>query len=213
MSHCNLKVLKSRNGTIVIFFCAKSIADCIVVMVQMISNQIDKMREAADQLVKVALDEATITKPIISLREGLDSGFKSQNNVLVSIMEEVANMKSIVQSFETLKSGVGDLKAQLILLSKQRSVEWALSNCSLNSFDYYTKDGQTCKSSEIARLCLLAFRIEFGRYINDGFMDRYNKNDETQKQFREKLQEQLHELLGKKPRIAKAEHGWCVYYD
>jgi hypothetical protein len=48
-------------------------------MVQVIPNQPDKMRETADQLVEVALDEATIIKPILSMKKGLDSGFQSPN--------------------------------------------------------------------------------------------------------------------------------------
>jgi hypothetical protein len=179
----------------------------------MLSTQIDKMREAADQLVKVALDEATIIKPIVSLREGLDSGFHSQNKVLTSILKDVENMKSIVQSIETLKSGVGDLKVQSVLQSKQRSLEWGLSNCSLNSFDYYNINQQLCKSSDLAQSTLLHFRRGNGAYINNGHTEKYRQDDETHRKFREKFQQQLHELLGTKPRLSQAENGWAIYYE
>jgi hypothetical protein len=162
----------------------------------MMSNPFDRMREAADQLIKSALDEVAVIKPVVSFRETMDSRFESQNKLI-----------------EAVKNEISILNSRMSYQSKQRALEWALSNCSLNSFDYWNKHGNPCRSSDIARDCLFSFRCGIGMYISNGYMDKYSSSEESQKKFRERIQQQLHELLGTKPRLGIAKEGWAIYYD
>lgn len=52
---------------------------------QMMSNPFDRMREAADQLIKSALDQVAVIKPVVSFRETMDSRFESQNKLIEAV--------------------------------------------------------------------------------------------------------------------------------
>jgi hypothetical protein len=185
-----------------------------LVISKMVSSQIDKMRDAADQLVKAALDEATITKPIISLKEVMDERLRSQSTILENIRQEVACFKSMEQGLGSLKKDIGDLKTQIILHSKKQTLEWAIVNCKiLKSFEYYNNKSERCNSSDFLQQVLISFRQGFGHYITNGYTDWNRKDEESQQKFREMIQGQLYNIIGKKPRIVQAEHGWCAYYE
>jgi hypothetical protein len=67
---------------------------------------------------------------------------------------------------------------------------------------------------------LMSFRRGDGRYITGRSIDidyHYysdaKKIEDGEKQFRDKLSQQIHDLLGVKPRVAVADNGYAIYYS
>ena len=96
-------------------------------------------------------------------------------------------------------------------------LQWAIENSGLNSFHFYVKDSYNrVESTSFAKTILLSFRKGTGHYITNRSMKEYNRygndTEEGEKQFRDTLSTQIHELLGQKPRIAVADNGYAIYY-
>ena len=165
-------------------------------------EKITKLREAADELVKAAVDEATLTKPLTLFKESVEGKFDAQSKSIDSLKEELKRMN-----------------AELVQQSQDRRLEWAISNCSVNSFKYYTSTNQTnpLDSADLARQALFAFRTGKGQYITDGSTIRksYNavENENGEKQFRDNMVKQIHQLMGRPPRLAMADQGYALYYS
>lgn len=161
-----------------------------------------KLREAADQLVKAALEDATITKPLTSFKESVEAKFDAHGREIDFVKEELKKMN-----------------AELIQQSQDRRLEWAISNCAINSFKFYTSVNQVnpIDSTDLARQALFAFRTGKGQYITDGSMIKrsYNQveNENGEKLFRDNMVKQIHQLMGRPPRLAKAEQGYAIYYS
>ena len=179
-----------------------------------------RLREAADQLLKAAYEDDPVVKSITSHMESINTQLTSFRSELKSIQTELVKLNGTIGEQSKDKSIQDELKKQTNMLtdqSKARRLEWALANCKVNSFRYFSKgEWQDKDCAEFVQLCLFAFREGTGYYITDRSMRQYRKDKEDgefEKQFRDKLVKQLHQLLGVKPRVAEAEHGYAIYYS
>ncbi len=75
------------------------------------------------------------------------------------------------------------------------------------------------ESTGFVKTVLLSFRKGTGHYVTNRSLIpdcyRYGKDkvEDGEKQFREALTSQIHELIGQKPRIAVADSGYAIYYS
>jgi len=64
---------------------------------------------------------------------------------------------------------------------------------------------------------LLAFQRGEGWYIDNRSIVCYNSNakmiEDGEKQFREKLSNQIHGLIGQKPRVALSNNSYAIFYS
>lgn len=110
------------------------------------------------------------------------------------------------------------LNTAAALQAKDQKLQWAISNIGLNSFQFYAKDSyQKVESASFVKTILFSFRKGTGHYITNRSMTGYNaygnKPEEGEKQFRDALSTQIHELTGQQPRIAVADSGYAIYYS
>jgi len=188
---------------------------------------ITNLRDAADQPARADSDDATITMPIGVFKESVDWKIKATNKEFNSPKEELVMIASRLETLrsvmafqiELLASELTKIRLESITQDKERRIEWAISNCGLKSFKFFTKDGgwQDIDSKYLIQEILFSFRRGHGRYIRGMSSTRYNNNagdtHKGEEQFRVKLKDQLAHLLGKEPRVAKEEQGYAIYYS
>ncbi len=187
-------------------------------------DTITNLRDAADQLVRAALDDATITKPLGELKESLEGKLSEVNKEIKSLKGELVTIASRIETLriemrETLVSEWAKFSSKSTEQDKQRRIEWAMSNCGLKSFKFFTEESRwnQVDSKDLIQDILLWFRRGSGRYIRGMSATEYSgnsgKDEKGEEQFRVKLKDQLAHLLGKEPRVAKEEQGYAIYYS
>ena len=139
-------------------------------------------------------------------------------------------MKELKQSYDDksnqLIQAINNMKTELASCikeeSKKRSLEWAFDNAKYYSFEYYERDVDGVQNSEdLVCNIVTAFRQGFLSFsFGDCCLDdvyRFNasneKIQESQKEFREALTNQLYELTGIEPRVVKIKGGCQVFYS
>jgi hypothetical protein len=109
------------------------------------------------------------------------------------------------------------LNSAIAVQTKNQKLQWAIENSGLNSFHFYVKDNYNrVESTSFAKKILLSFRKGTGHSIANRSMKEYTRHgkdtEEGEKQFRDALSTQIHELLGQKPLIAVADKEYTIYY-
>ena len=185
-------------------------------------NKATKLRDAADSLVKLAIEDAIVSQPITLFKESVEKKLDATSKTFRALNEELRNIKSELTeqseelrlqrtSLEALKSEMANAFAKH---SKDRKLEWAISNCHLRTFKYYNSANHASpiESTSLVREILICFRQDVGIVFEGGWMTK-TRDQKGESEFREKLQNQLHELLGHKPRLANGSEGWSIHYS
>ena len=182
------------------------------------------MALAAEELIKAACSHVESTS--LTIGKETVEGLKQLSVGSSSIEKSVESLKTLMDSkLNTLNKSVLDLKEEVAGLgsaiavqTKNQKLQWAIDNSGLNSFHFFVKGTyQKVESSSFVKTILLFFRQGLGQYITNRSMINYdgygNRNmEEGEKQFRDALSEQIHKLLGQKPRISVAADGYAIYY-
>jgi hypothetical protein len=192
------------------------------------SKDTSKLTLAAEELIKAACCHVESTslafgqETVESLKKLLLSSSDIEKSVKSLDASVNSNLKVLNQSISDLKEVVVSLKSITALQAKDISLQWAISNAGLNCFKMYRKDPSSYNavdSTELVREILFSFRTGRGRYINGFSMITYSQysntsqQEEGEKQFRDKISQQIHELLGQKPRIDVVDKSYAIYYS
>ncbi len=159
-------------------------------------------KETVECLKKLSIGSTSIEKSVELLKTSMDSKLNTLNQSISNLKEEVVGLKSAIA-----------------LQTKNQKLEWAISNAGLSSsFQFYVKDSyHRVESTSFVKTILFSFRKGTGHYITNRSITKYNdygnNSEEGEKQFRDALSTQIHELLGQKPRIAVADNGYAIYYS
>jgi hypothetical protein len=137
-------------------------------------------------------------------------------NSIKEISEGIGKFREDITSFtSTCLSAINELDLKL-------SLQWAISNVNLNSFECFTfnltgyNDIQRQSSADIVTKILLAFMSDEGFNI-DAFLivsNQKNKENiwiEAKSRFHYAVSKQIHELTGVKPRISIADSKYFIY--
>lgn len=159
-------------------------------------------KETVENLKKLSIGSSSIEKSVESLKTSIDSKLNTLNQSILNLKEEVVGLNSANA-----------------VHAKNQKLQWAIDNAELGSFEHYVKTENSYnrfKSTIFVKDILLSFRNGTGLYITNRSMKAYGNygNDpaEGEKQFRDALSTQIHDLLGQKPRIAVADKGYAIYY-
>jgi hypothetical protein len=154
------------------------------------------------------------TTSIEKLVEALKLSQESQMNTLIQAIAEL-NANVLVQT-----KTQSELNANIVLQTKHQTLEWAISNAELTAFTSYKKGGYQSHvlTDSLVRTILMFFRQGLGCYIENHSLTPYQdnaieKNEEGEKNFRDALSTQVHNLTGQKPRIAMYDGRYAIYYS
>lgn len=178
------------------------------------STSIALGKETVDSLKELSAGSA-------AMKASVDAKLNTLNQSISSLKDEIVKQNAIT----VLQ--ISALKTAIDVQTKDQKIQWAFSNAEFNSFNYYEKpatgyhgcDTRTVSSSNFVKLTLLTFKQGDGRYIINRSMSQYGPYteaktiEEGEKQFRDKLSQQIHDLLGHKPRISVADNGYAIYYS
>lgn len=187
------------------------------------SKDSSKLAMAAEELIKAACSHVestslTIGKETVEGLKKLSIGSSSIEKSVESLKTSIdSKLNTLNQSISNLKEEVVGLNSAIAVQTKNQKLQWAIENSGLNSFHFYVKDSYNrVESTSFTKAILLSFRKGTGHYITNRSMKEYNRygndTEEGEKQFRDALSTQIHELLGQKPRIAVADNGYAIYY-
>ena len=123
-----------------------------------------------------------------------------------------SKMNTLNQSISNLKEEVVGLNSAIARQEKNQKLQWAITNAGLNSFEFYMKD-KLIESTSFVVAILLSFRKGTGHYITNRRLKYSGNLEDDEKQFRDALSTQIHDLLSQKPPIAVAENGHAIYYS
>jgi CO dehydrogenase/acetyl-CoA synthase alpha subunit len=198
------------------------------------TKDMSKLTLAAEELIKAASTHVESTSLAIGKEtvEGLKQLSVNSTSIEKSVealkLLQESKMNTLIQSIAELKKEMTELNANVVLQTKHQTLEWAISNAEMGSFKYYEKaDNYNCyhcnrsqvASAELVRLVLMIFRNGSGRYIDklglthtsSGGVNDQNK--ESEKNFRDALSTQIHNLTGQKPRFAITDGRYAIYYS
>jgi hypothetical protein len=184
------------------------------------SKDSSKLAKAAEELLKVACSQvevetlASARETVGELKEIAANG-TSLNQLISSLKDDISGSEnSVKQIIGNLKDEINGLKKTMSDIQKDARLQWAINNPGIGSFKYYDAGKWTERdSSEFVKSVLINFRKNSGYYIHSRCMDSCHSKEEGEKEFRDALSDQIHGLIGKKPRIAMAEHGYAIYYE
>ncbi len=120
------------------------------------------------------------------------------------------------QNLSSLHSDMSEVKILLEAQEKHAKLEFQLSCADLESFTYYfdgPNEVEECDSSDMVRR-FLKFDALGRAYIFHAAFSIYkgSNNEKGQKEFRDKLKEQLETIMGHEPRFV-GDDGWYTIYE
>jgi RNA polymerase-binding transcription factor DksA len=187
------------------------------------------LSEAAAALVKAAqLDVASTAqnKQLEASLEALKNSFDSKINSIQQVIQN--SEKNFNDKINTLNQSVvniinenvKEVKNEIAILRKMQSLEWAIQNVAVGSFQYYSESGHPINSSTIVLPVLCSFRTGLGHYMENGQMYHYfnrsqlSERKESQAAFRTKFATYIHTLTGVKPRLVlEADGRYTIFYS
>lgn len=125
-----------------------------------------------------------------------------------------------MDQFKKLCKETSSLKAEVANDSKMRAVEWGLKNINkYGNFSYrrLVKPNIIYESTDFVRSILIYLRtgkgifIDENIYISDSTQD--DPSESMKEAFRIKLSEQIHQLIGQKPRIELKDGRCSIHYS
>ena len=179
-----------------------------------------KLAEAAEELVKLDSEHVgTASRELgIDALEKKFDGLSVKTDALIAEVSQirkstealVAEVSMIKKSTETLINTVGELKSNSATQSKIQSLQWAISNSNIGSFKYFSK-GQCHNSACLVQGILGSFMQNGGYYINGRSKEMNSQNGKGEKEFRDLLVAQIHQLTGVKPVVDLFEGEYAIY--
>ncbi|KAL3758986.1 hypothetical protein ACHAWU_003057 [Discostella pseudostelligera] len=186
---------------------------------------------AAEELIKAACTHVDSTS--LTLGKETVEGLKEVSAGLAALkLSNDTKLNTLNQSISNLKEEVVKHNSAVInaisIQSKDQKLQWAISNVGINAFEYFDKKDSSGgysskKSTKLAQEVLLAFRKGDSWYIDNlsmtWYTDRYDHSvdakviEDGEKQFREKFSNQIHELIGQKPRVALTDNRYAIFYS
>ena len=162
---------------------------------------------AVEELVKAAAisEVQTDTKTVVDAIQDLKGQTQSKLDTFIS--DTKADTEEVVAAIE-------DMKDTLMWEFQKQNLAWAITNAELFSFDYYfsTNFLDRKNSADMVRNILVAFRKKLGYPLDErSGMQLNGKSEESQKQFREKIQRQIYDLTGTNPVIKRYESYYAIY--
>jgi hypothetical protein len=126
----------------------------------------------------------------------------------ITIIEKQLHAKT-----DHIVEAINHLNLNVTLSRKIQSLEWALSNSNLASFKYLDTKNNLVESTDLVKFILFSFRKNIGCRV-----ENYTLNggaEDGQKEFRDKLVNQLFELTGVKPRLVLASDKvkYAIHYQ
>lgn len=192
----------------------------------------ERISAAAEELVRAAGIEVDSSSPhhrassqkllatnLASLKESFDSKLDSISEIVDSSNKkfdakiDVVN-KNIADLKEVVEEKIESLNETLQEHQKIQTLQWAIENTEYGSFDYYTeKRGEKKSSKDLVKTILFRFRRGCGCYIEYGRTKESEPS--TEKDFRDKLFNQVLQLTGVRPRLEKKEKDgrYCIYFS
>ena len=118
---------------------------------------------------------------------------------------------------EHMSKAIWSLNSSIGIQTKRTVLQLAIQNADSNSFEYYNiEDATTLDSAELVRQILFAFNAGVWFTLEDCRMSPYDneEDEESEREFREMLRDQIHELTGMKPRIKyeKDDEAYVIHY-
>ncbi|KAJ3059138.1 hypothetical protein HDU99_006482, partial [Rhizoclosmatium hyalinum] len=148
--------------------------------------------------------------------EGIISSivFNVDYKIISNGAETVCNVAALKDSINTITQHLMVLKIQISDQEKNRSIEWACTNAAINAFSYWRNRDPYLpvqeESTSYVKRILLSFKAGRGHPIAGqsltSYKPQYNADgkqaytSDGEEEFRNALINQIHELLGKKPR-------------
>jgi hypothetical protein len=204
------------------------------------TKDVSKLTMAAEEQIKAAsthVESSSLTigkETVEGLKRLSENSTSIEKSVEALKLSHDSKMNTLIQSIAELKKETTELNAivvlqtaQAVLQTKHQALEWAISNAEMGSFKYYNKDDRhkddrfhcygpsQVASTELVRAALMKFRKGFGRYIDKRgltpTLGGKEKNEESEKNFRDALSAQIHNLTGQKPRIAMTDGRYVIY--
>jgi hypothetical protein len=171
---------------------------------------------AAEDLIKAACTHVDSTS--VALGEETVEGLKELSAGSAALKSSVdAKLNTLNQSISSLKEEMSSLKVAIDVQTKDQKLQWAITNADVNAFLYYDKEtspNREAYSTRLVRSILMSFRKGEGMCIKRSTCKNSSKRiEDMEKQFRDKLSQQIHDLLGHKPRITVVDQGYAIYYS
>jgi hypothetical protein len=160
-----------------------------------------------------ALTEAKVADNLDKVVQQLDSSNESFGDQINILTQHVAAATSELTA----------LKSLMAEEYKQTQLQRALTLTKSGSFKYFI-DGsyQNEKwelvdqdSSELAERIIQSFMQGYGRYLpSDAKVEQQTGNaDEDKKMFRDKITQQIRDLIRREPRLVQDSNGWAIHYS
>ena len=163
---------------------------------------------AAEELIKTK-EEVTTIAPSPLVHDVTSISLESKLDILnqkLSSLETSTNVK------------LSELRTQIALQTKHQRLDWAYANVDTvnGNFSYVNRDEKTRfrrESNNFVKSILPVFRRDSGVRITN--LAHFNAADgkDGKAEFRTAIVEQLHGLLGTKPRLVYEGGNWNIYYE
>jgi len=202
----------------------------------------ERLAAAAAELLKAAqmdVDSASqqlLSSNLASLKESFDLNLNTLNQLITGLKRELdAKINTVNQNIASLKEELTKLNASITSQTKLQRLEWAIQNADIGTFGYNLYENKSSyptrkNSKDLVRQILLWFRRDRGYFFGDGSIGDLNlgnyynyvqekervdaENERMRADFRNALVEQIHALVGQKPRLEKKDGGrYCMYYQ
>jgi len=182
----------------------------------MSSRDASRISAAAEELVKAACMDADI-----SSQQKLTSELASLKDTLKGRLDKVStqldtSQQKLSSELASLKTQLDTLNANIQRQTKVQSLQWAIQNASIESFQYRSKHGPE-DSANLVQGILLSFRQDRGHYLPmDAYISDYGHcTEESKKKFQDSLVAQIYTLTGVKPviKIGSNDKDLAIYYS
>ena len=191
-----------------------------------------KLAAAAQELLKAAGAEVSsdaqkkISTDLVSFKESFDARLNTVNQSITTLRSHADDKANTAdQRLASIDQRLASLEQKVLLqtqkISKQtklQTLSFAMQNAVLVSFTYF--DTYSKESSTLVSNIMISFRRGFGYHLPDGTLQNIDKHyykekwEKSNKDFRDKLVEQIHGLTGTKPRVVREGDGpFAIYYS
>lgn len=190
-------------------------------MISATSKDSSNLTAAANELVKAACAHVEITS-LSMVKDTLDEMKSLTTKVEALKVTFEAKIDTLNKSNTELKDEMVKLRQESAAQLKEQRLQWALDNASLNSFQYYSDGkGNQYESKYLVTSILLSFRRgtayridTYGLSVDQVYKNgTYVYEAKQKKEFCDKLEAQLYDLIGTKPRIEQDNEKYMIWYS
>ena len=159
------------------------------------------------------------------ISEALENRFRANNNGTREHDEEQQKLATAIESLNHGISKISDLLGEHLRANSERNVESAeeknrlrqrqfevmASDASLGSFCYSSHVSNIANSSKLVERVIKRFSVGLGFTIPNEYMD--TDHSPSAAGFRRLLLEQLHLIIGHKPRVTFDNEYYTIFYS